>query len=363
MPAPFKSCKEGNLINNMPTGFPLFFSTRHPRIVAADPWSYLSNYAYEELNQKEADRAASFIGQAYDFYEAAKNPSFGSKPLLFYYSFLNLVKSALLIKKVGIPISVKHGIYDPKANNRTKMYFTKQHLIFNKANNDKSLIMPEFINILGGDSTHDYNFNVMDLLSRIPSIHKTYVNVTKKKPIFVPVDNFEIYSSEGSVWARITINGNERNVRDLKNIIMDKIKKSSFIHRVNPDSNTQSKDIVLLETDEIKTGTKWIDKGILTLSKQLRTFGVYSILVGQGYRFYFSTLPLSKEFPQLAASYAILFYLGTITRYRPGDFSKIIEGKYSWIIDEFLATQPMQFLYHLISYISGVDVVKPFASF
>ena len=66
--------------------------------------------------------------------------------------------------------------------------------------------------------------------------------------------------------------------------------------------------------------------------------------------------------PPLAAVYAALFYLGSITRYKPDVFDKIIAGGYSWVVGELLATQPLQFLYHLASELAGVDVVLPYAS-
>ncbi len=54
-----------------------------------------------------------------------------------------------------------------------------------------------------------------------------------------------------------------------------------------------------------------------------------------------------------------MFYLGSITRYKPYDFDKIITQRYSWLIGEFLSTQPMQFLYALASHLDGVEVVRP----
>jgi hypothetical protein len=43
-------------------------------------------------------------------------------------------------------------------------------------------------------------------------------------------------------------------------------------------------------------------------------------------------------------------------------FDKIVAGAYSWLVADFLATQPTQFTYTLASYLAGVDVVRPFAS-
>jgi len=90
--------------------------------------------------------------------------------------------------------------------------------------------------------------------------------------------------------------------------------------------------------------------------------GMSSILTANGYRMYFCSISRSNWLPPLAAGYAVLFYLGSVTRYKPYVFDKILGGGYSWIVEEFLATYPMQFIYCLASELAGVDVVRPYAA-
>ncbi|MGE5708724.1 MAG: YaaC family protein [Nitrospira sp.] len=65
-----------------------------PRIVTADPWAFLNHLVDDRLSRSNRSAAFSYINQAFDFFEAARNPQIGSKSLLYYYSFLNLVKTA-----------------------------------------------------------------------------------------------------------------------------------------------------------------------------------------------------------------------------------------------------------------------------
>jgi hypothetical protein len=58
----------------------------------------------------------------------------------------------------------------------------------------------------------------------------------------------------------------------------------------------------------------------------------------------------------------VIFCLGSITRYKPDVFDKIISGKQNWIVEEFLASIPVQFLYGLASELASVDVVRPYAA-
>src|SRR2546427_10324370 len=113
MPAPFPQPKQGRLVNNPPSGFPAFFSKRQARVVTADPWAFLKELVTHRVDERQRSRGYSYVNQAFDFFEAARNPQFASKPLLYYYSFLNLAKTALLIRKARIAIKPDHGIADP----------------------------------------------------------------------------------------------------------------------------------------------------------------------------------------------------------------------------------------------------------
>ena len=57
-----------------------------------------------------------------------------------------------------------------------------------------------------------------------------------------------------------------------------------------------------------------------------------------------------------------MFYLGSITRYRPYDFDRYLAGRSGHLLSEFLATQPNQFIYLLASELAGNQVVVPFSA-
>ena len=119
---------------------------------------------------------------------------------------------------------------------------------------------------------------------------------------------------------------------------------------------------VLFETKSEVGRKRGVDRAINRLATSLREVGVWSILTPGGYRFYFCTLERRRVLPPLAAVYAAMFYLGSITRYKPYDFDRILRGGYSWVVEELITTMPHQFLYLLASELAGVDVVRPYAS-
>ena len=71
------------------------------------------------------------------------------------------------------------------------------------------------------------------------------------------------------------------------------------------------------------------------------------------YRTYYIYMSPSAEvscrLPQILSIYAIMYYLGSVTRYRPHHFAAILEERYAAQVYEILGSQPRQFLYMMAS--------------
>ncbi len=346
-------------LKNSPTGFPLYFTKRQPRIVTADVWAYLKHTAITKLSKETEKQAIAFIDQAFEFFEAAQNPRTSSRPLLYYYSFLNLAKTTLLIQRVNIPPAPHHGLSDPRENVRARLQLEGQRLRFVKAAHDRSQLFPEFVQVLGGEIKRAHEVKVISLLRQIPAIHRTFCTITGETPSFMPVKQFEVRRSGSKVFARMILDRTDMDVtKTLKVLRLRDGFKNLFTEVRSPSKNLHE---LWFETWDVP-GASQPRRPIRKLTRGIQAVGVWSILTGQGYRYYLSTVMPRERFPPLASVYAVMFYLGSITRYKPYDFDRIVSHKFSWLISEFLRTQPIQFLYCLAGHIAGVDVVRPFAS-
>ena len=79
-------------------------------------------------------------------------------------------------------------------------------------------------------------------------------------------------------------------------------------------------------------------------------------------RYYVYMAPVVEHpfvLPQLLSIYAVMFYLGSITRYRPHHYDAIVDGRFGPWIQEFVAGQPLRFLYLMASEFMHQDVTKP----
>jgi hypothetical protein len=97
------------------------------------------------------------------------------------------------------------------------------------------------------------------------------------------------------------------------------------------------------------------------LGRRCRRAGVCALLTAQGYRYYFSDVQPAVRVDAALAAYMAMFYFGSVARYRPAHLEKILAGDYAWAIEEFLSTQPQQFLYAVTSILLQREVVRPMA--
>jgi hypothetical protein len=348
----------GKPVRDSPTGFPLYVTRRQPRVVTADVWAFLSQLARDALPKGEAVRVAAFVDQAFEFFEAARNPRTSSRPLLYYYSFLNLAKVLLVLKKVKIPLAPRHGVRDPRENTKSRLQLAGQTVFIEPRDAHRKELFPEFVEALGGDASEGRKVRIVTLLRQIPGIHRTFCRVTREPPSFMPVKEFVLLSRTGRVFGRLVLERDDSDVRVTGKRILKRRRFRKALHPVHADEGRE----LWFETAEVPGATKARDKAIREVARALQGVGVWSILTRQGYRFYFSAMPPRDIMPPLASIYAVMFYLGSITRYKPYDFDRIVSQRFSWLVSEFLRTQPGQFVYCLASHAAGVDVVPPFAS-
>ncbi len=104
-------------------------------------------------------------------------------------------------------------------------------------------------------------------------------------------------------------------------------------------------------------------EGLDRLANSMRQhlWRIVSAQPGESYRRYYvyTSPPRQVRIPQIASLWAILFYLGSIVRYRPHVFDRLIAGKYGPFISEFVTAQPDQLLYMLASEMCRREVAKP----
>jgi hypothetical protein len=105
--------------------------------------------------------------------------------------------------------------------------------------------------------------------------------------------------------------------------------------------------------------TKNWDRVYRLFCAEHRAFALKSLLTRDGYRHYCDLRP--GKYPQLCNVLMLLFYVGSIARYRPSETRTVLRGELRPLIAEAIVTCPHQFLYQLVSLTTGSICAVPHA--
>lgn len=329
-------------------GFPLFtretnnvYLGNSKKLIISDIWSFW-DYIIKKANY-EREFMHSLLEQAKNFYIAAENSPIKSRPLLYYYSFLNLAKAAINLESNYGRVNYMHGLGENHQNRFAQSTIKISPILPHTKN-----VSAELIKCLDGLTlTLGTNINVKDYLTHCVGVHRAYSEIYNIDEHFYRIENGKIFK-----------NGKKY------------IFKSKLFATSNeiPDIQARGYNIILEDEEyywqeEIDTGSyNTTRNSYFLLSKHLRNKGMWYFISNDGYTIYISKHPSNRHSIETII-YNTMFFLGSITRYHPYMFERIFSDKEQWLMSEFLTTQPKQFLYLLTAKILGQNVLKAYSSF
>ena len=347
------------------SGFPLFSPATSKNyllscdsIRVSDAWSFLS-YTIKvskhktsklPLTQTQQKYLLDLLDQAEFFYETAQTAPIKSQPLLYYYSFMNLVKIAINLDKFeGSTKKYIHGITESitattKLNNVTiKLWQSSggkisisEYLL--KVLEDQ---LPVYSPIRGGTG-NAFTVKVIDLLRDCVGIGRTYSEIFNAPEHFYKITDIKCYSQRNRLFFKALVDKCDDPAMLTLNTRGYNVIKDGDKYYMNVDS--------YVKTTHSPSIAEWH-----VLSKKLRNLGLWSYTDGKEYKLYISSMAQRISSPVII--YHAMFFFGSITRYHPDLFDSILTAKEFWLVSEFLKTQPQQFLYYMISYINGAEVL------
>lgn len=368
-------------------GFPLFCKTnstgyllKAEKIRVSDIWA-LWHYIIKSEKKRFPGKTdypflLSVLEQAQYFYEAASLAPIKSKPLLFYYSFLNIAKAAIVLADSNLLTSnleFNHGIDSCNINSNVQLQncsVTVKNLMPPGGNRQKIPVAYELAQLFGdkiefkhpNPANHDngpWKIDIISLLKSCIGIHRTVSETFKTKESFVHLET-PIIEKEGRrlvYKGMIDSTSNERLLLINAGYTIEEVNSKWYLKEEhNMPTPNLSRDI------------------FYQFSKKLTSKGLWTYTTGDEYRLYINSCHLIKDvnniykfspfntahptIQQLILSsatviYYLMFFFGSITRYHPYLFEKVLSEKEIWLASEFLKTQPLQFLLLLTSKILG----------
>lgn len=339
------------------------------RLFALDPWAIIRQVVETAgVPTDTRDEALATLQQAEDFYEIGTGRgNEAARPLVLYYSYLNLAKTFCLTKGQRLTLDgADHGLRAPRppagTSNPTDVPVSVEKSGPRGNQPDYISAFDEFrVALTGTPTPSNYQLKVSAMLPQILSGHRLWAQGADQPERFVIVDEIRfLHNGTGLMWVDIRLKRQDiarlattpqqvlaisglgtafREVADDPTLVrLEQIAPISYVVGEEVDHLHLLVDVV---RDNL-----WMTVSILPPYR----------------RYYVYLCPLSERrhvLPQLLSMYAMTFYFGSITRYRPHRFDLLLKGPFGPRVRDFVTGQPQQFLYQMASEFAARDIARP----
>ncbi len=351
--------------------FPTYQGTRregvHSTLFATDPWN-LVRHRIQKLTDEAAKRqAVAFMLQARDFFLSAQGSEISAaKPLLLYYSFLNLAKCFVVYKRGSALGTVRHGLSEKLPSTAGAIH---GHVSIDISQNPAVSAFVMFAQALGArlpapapNSTH-VQMRSQDFLAQILIAHRVFCQAENLKERFISLDivNYVHDPEAREAWLRVRAYADDFTRHGYPLTGLSRYLNEQLTWRnVNCDLEHDSRRIIEAETTTTVAYTHRPSQAIGQLSGQSRSRMWRSVTAYPPYRKYYVYQPAQSQIliDQLLSIYISTFYFGSITRYKPEQFDYILNSSIGPFVFEFFSNQPSQFLYLMASEFMEQEVAK-----
>ena len=334
----------------------------HSTLYATDPWAVIAGSVTEAIAAPaERAAAASFVNQAREYFAAAERASsIETRPLLYYYAFLNVAKAIAMGRgRAGLVGKVSHGIAHEGTSGHA---VNTARLQIGRSSTSAKSAIDELHWALEGKGVAAGHYPVSEIISQSVIAHRMWREAFSQPRVerFIPIDRIQFMHDEPGklIWLRIFVSRAvlRSRGRGLTETLRESDLGSTFRGVAHPDGaefhvleqrrpieyTGRAADVVVTAIGAVRPQL-W---QTITASAPFRRFYLYLAPAGE------------KRMPQWLSTYATLFWLGSLTRYQPVELFEAIDGKFGPFFREFLETQPRQLLYILASDAKRQDVTR-----
>ena len=328
---------------------------------ASQPWAVMRQAARSNLDSVDLEEALAFLEQGEDFYATARGRT-AAHPLLHYYAILNVGKALLRIRGFTDPLeSAHHGLQDTSAGTADP---TQATVKVRGPSTSNPRVFGEVLTTLGYPPPQPgTQYTAADLMAQVVVGHRLWREATSRPERFLVVEQIEIlhHAASKRIWLRLYVDWPTMQRHGMRR--KDLLPRSGLGTRFSLHADPSNSDRLCLEQSTPVTYNHRPTENVMDLVAAIRPFlwRVVSAVPGSSYRRYYLYLapPGTARLTQIEAAWAVLFYLGSVVRYRPHRFDEISGGPYGPFVDEFISAQLEQLLYLFASEMCRREVARP----
>lgn len=343
-----------------------------PLLFSLDPWAIIELAIEERCLKDNKPEAFASLEQSRDFYESAtQSKRIAARPLTLYYCLMNLVKAFCLTRNTRSTFNkAQHGLSEqldpiPGAKELVNAFLDAYPSPNAKGEPQN---FSEFQNALVGHQIPaKISLRLSEVLPQIVPGHRLWSQASGRKERFIAIHDIHFCNDPATktMWLRLFFVAEDLHRLKLPyNELLSTTGLSGNFEQVQCVEKLGDRNIICFEqtTPATYTTNKPANElsQIINPVKNLLWSTVSAIPPYR--RYYVYTCPATEQaglLPQLLSIYAVSYYLGSITRYRPHHFENLLRGPFGPRIQDFVTGQPLQFLYLMASEFSKQDIAKP----
>ncbi|MEQ3498182.1 YaaC family protein [Tenacibaculum sp. SSH1-16] len=345
--------------------FPFHNDSGAPFILTSDPFSYLQAWLDTKIKRIKRDhgkqrnlliKAKYFAELSEGFYNSSKQAKMPSRGTLIYYTFINLVKSFLLVRGYDLETKMEHHGLSLPSDQKTQLKLTS-------VGNQGISIFHEFAKTIGIEINNANQFIKLDeILRELPEVHEIgyALNLfpsTKRKHL--PIDiTIRTNKNRNRIYYTLAYEKKFDKIMKTDKLLKNVFKEKLYPIECNADSGKKyfRSKLIFNYTCNSDISHRRAYKRICADIMPLR---INQMIIRSGYRNYLNLEP--SRMHRLSATLAFGYYIGTVARYRPTLNNEILKGKYQALIQEAVSSCPNQFIYLLVSHITNQICAIPMA--
>jgi hypothetical protein len=312
------------------------------------------------------EEALAFLEQAQDFYQSASG-RLAANPLLTYYAFLNLGKALLRVLGFGGDLGrAAHGLSERRIGTGAEL--DDFEVVVREGSGGRVSVYCELIDRLGFARPADGSaYAITELLPQVVVGHRLWREATRRTERFVGLEKVQMVHDTDAkeLWLRLYLpRGDLARYSITHKRLIEEGDLGGLFREVEIGLTGENLDWICLEQTDATSYTGRPTDVVLDLVEPMRhrLWRIITTLPERGYRKYYIHLtpPAEKNrLPQIASLWALIFYFGSIVRYRPHEFDSVTAGRYGAFVTEFIGAQSEQLLYMLASEMCRREVAKP----
>ena len=334
--------------------WPAIRSTRwalQRRLYVRDPWATLFEAVYRSpISKTRTDEALSYLDQAEEFYNAGTQVGgrMSVRPLLLYYSILNLSKCLIAVRNPTLDLShARHGLTATRPRPRAIL----GDEIGIRTSSNYVNIFSELMTILDGHAPTLHGLQVRHLLPQILPGHRLWTYACGRKEQFINVTIRAFHNpTRHRAWLLICVDRGE--LAYLGRGVSALIAASGLPGKWRQVQNSDGDHAIVIEQVH---ETAYVGRPLDCVTELFRSVrpSLWSVVTTTGpHRKFYLNCDVglaTHRLPQWSSVYILFFYLSDLTRYRPVQFDRLLQGRYGPQIESFLGECPSQFLFLMAS--------------